>query len=155
MTEVPYDEEVTRDWDWFAVDENDNVGHFATGTFRRLPPSARVDSESLEELITYFDSIPRTGECSIRPEFEKSRPFTDQKERSRYLESFVTMASRGLYSYDAELKVPGGYRGVVVPQVPLKFSALPANIQDRLARTRASVSFSTTPEISEDVTLTW
>jgi hypothetical protein len=97
MSEVPYDEEVTRDWDWFAVDEDGNVGHFATGTFRRLPPSARADSEGLEELISYFDSVPRVENYVIRPEFEKSQSFKNQEERSRYLESFAAMASRGLY----------------------------------------------------------
>jgi len=132
----------TRFDDWFAVDDNGDVGHFVTAGFRRLPTSARIDAEGLEELVGYFETFLRNGGFTLRPEFEESRPFESPAERARYLKSFAAMAARGLYSYDAELKVPGGYRGVTIPQQPLKLSDLPANIRDRLARTRASISFS-------------
>ena len=53
MAEISYDEETSRDWDWFAVDDESDIGHFATATFRLLPTSVRGDWERAEELITF------------------------------------------------------------------------------------------------------
>lgn len=95
MTEIPYDEETTRDWNWYAVDEDGHVAEFATGTFRRLPASVRSDWERAEALIAYFESVPEIGGSSPRPEFETSeivlndpRTFGDKEKRIRYFRSF-------------------------------------------------------------------
>jgi hypothetical protein len=69
MAEIPYDEETTRDWSWYAVDDAGHVAEFSTGGFRFLPASVRSDWECAEELIAYFDGAPVTTGAVIRPEF--------------------------------------------------------------------------------------
>src|SRR5436190_342436 len=110
MTEIPYDEETTRDWDWFAVDEDGSIAHLATSTFRRLPQSVRSDWERAEGLIGYFEAAPEVSEFSVRPEFwdsEKAQGSPNIRgsnaERERYFQYFAKMARRGLYSYDTVL----------------------------------------------------
>lgn len=155
MTEISYDEEVTLDWDWFAVDIEGSLGHFATAAYRRLPPTVRQDIETLEELIAYFENAPEVGGFKVRPEFERSQTFKSKAERNRRLGSFAGMASRGLCSYDSDRTTPGGYHGVAVPDSPVMFSALPPHIQEKLGRTKASVCFRTAAYISEAETLNW
>ena len=77
MAEIPYDEETSRDWTWYAVDDAGNVAEFATGGFRRLPASVRSDWQRAEQLIEYFDSASQTGAFSIRPDFESSEIVTN------------------------------------------------------------------------------
>src|SRR3954467_8939522 len=73
MPEIPYDEETSRDWDWFAVDSNGEVGHLTTAGFRLLPASVKADWELAEELISFFESLPNIGEYQVRSEFWASR----------------------------------------------------------------------------------
>jgi len=162
MTEIPYDEETTRDWDWFAVDDEGNIAHLATGTFRRLPESVRCDWERAEELIAYFEAAPEIGDFAVRAEFWESEKtqgnptiLKNEAERQRYFRSFAKMAKRGLYSYDTVLKTPGDYYGVTVPQSPLNIRMLPQEVRERLAKTTASVRFRETAQIPEFVTLKW
>jgi hypothetical protein len=37
MTQIDYDEEFSRDRDWYAVDLRGKLGHFKTAGFRSLP----------------------------------------------------------------------------------------------------------------------
>ena len=162
MAEIPYDEETTRDWSWYAVDEDGFVAQFATATFRRLPASVRSDWERAEALIEYFESAAEIGSFTIRPEFQTSeivlsdpKAFEDDSKRLRYFSSFSEAARKGLFSYDTVLKVPGDYFGVTAPQKPIKLAMLPVEVQERLVNTKASVRFKQAPIIPEGVTLTW
>lgn len=156
MPEIPYDEETTRDWDWFAVDEDGNIAHFATAGFRRLPVSVRSDWERAEELIRYFESLPAYSEYVVCPEFWSSEkaPKTEV-DGERYFRYFVKMARAGLFSYDTVLRVPGDYFAVTAPTNPLKLGMLPAPIQEYLAKTRSSVRFRQAANIPEVATLSW
>ena len=162
MAEIPYDEETTRDWSWYAVDEDGFVAQFATGTFRRLPTSVRSDWERAEALTEYFESAVETGSANVRPEFQTSeivlndpKTFGDENRRLRYFASFSEAARKGLFSYDTALKVPGDYFGVTAPQKPLRLTMLPIEVQEQLVRTKANVRFEHAPVIPEDMTLTW
>jgi hypothetical protein len=42
-----------------------------------------------------------------------------------------------------------------LPEVPLKFSSLPPEIQEKLSRIRASVSFATEFYVPEEIALRW
>ncbi len=162
MAEIAYDEETTRDWSWYAVDEVGNVAVFATGTFRNLPAGVRSDWERAEGLIKYFDAAPETRGFRVRQEFgssdivaNDSAILKDEKRRARYFRSFGAAAARGLFAYDTVLKVQGDYYGVTIPECPLHLSMLPNDLQKKLASTRARLSFRDAPRISEDVTLRW
>jgi len=124
MAEIPYDEETTRDWDWFAVDDDGNIAVFATGTFRRLPESVRSDWQRAEELIGYFQEASDIGDFRIRSEFATSeivrnhpKTFNDAAKRRRYLKSFTGAARKGFFSYDTVLRMPGDYYGLRFPNL--------------------------------------
>src|SRR5258706_12470662 len=106
MSDLPPDVEFTSDWDWFAVDQEGSLGHFATACNRSLPASVRQDIETLEELATYFENAPETDGFTVRTEFEQSHKFKSNADRTRQLAYFLGMASRGLYSYDADETTP-------------------------------------------------
>jgi hypothetical protein len=46
MAEISTDYEVTRDWDWFAVDASGATGHFITAGMRQLSTTAKADDEA-------------------------------------------------------------------------------------------------------------
>ena len=60
---IDQQEEFTRDWDWYAVDQDGHVGHFTTAGFRALPKSVRQDREAAEALSGYFFA---SGACERR-----------------------------------------------------------------------------------------
>lgn len=163
MPEIPSDEETSRDWDWFAVDSNGEVGHFTTAGFRLLPASVKADWELAEELISFFESLPNIGEHQVRSEFwafEKagSEPGLLAKgdaARESYFRSFVGMARRGLYSYDTELKTQGDYFGVATPISPLKVTDLALAVQAKVQKAASTVRFRETFRIPESLTLKW
>lgn len=156
MRQIPYDEETTRDWDWFAVDPEGFIGHFTTAGFRRLPESVRADWDRAEELIQFFEATPELGQCEVRPEFwgwEKA--LRAGAARERYFRCFKEMARRGLYSYDTVLRAPGDYFGVAIPNVPLAIAMLPEDIQRRISKTRATIRFRDAVVVPEAITHDW
>lgn len=162
MPQISLDEEKSRDWFWYAVDETGNIARFATGSFRSLPASVRSDQQRAEDLIHYFDSLKEIGGCTVRREFEtsdivKADPgiFANPAKRELYLLPSAGVGARGLFSYDTALNPFSGYEGVTAPTVPISISALPDEIQAKLAGIRAPFRFSATPRIAEADTLEW
>lgn len=162
MAEIPYDEETTRDWDWFAVDCDGHVGHFTTGAFRLPPRSVKADWARAEELIALVERLPETCGSEVRPEFWKSEKaegqtavVADAESSERYFRSFATMARKGLFSYDTELKCPEDYFGVTAPKTPITVEALPESLRRQLCGTVSTVRFRDAFRIPEDETLGW
>jgi hypothetical protein len=164
MTRIPYDEETTGNWNWFAADDEGNIGHLATGGFRSLPESVRCDWQRAAELIEYFESAPAIGDYGVRPEVLESELSwemdmwhfkRDKNHREEYLGVFGGMARRGPFSYDTMDKILCDYIGVTIPTVPPKITMLPQNLQHMLARTKGTFRFRESPRIAESVTLDW
>jgi hypothetical protein len=155
MTEMPYDREVTIDWDWFAVDAQGYIGHFAVGASRRLPPTARACEEVLVALFEYFDHLPSNCECLKHPQLESHNAYKDAPDKKWFLSTFEAMAAKGLYSYYGEPSAGGGYINVCVPEVRLNFLSLPSEIQESIGRIRAPISFAGEFYIAADATFRW
>jgi len=80
-----------------------------------------------ELLYDYFHSLTEVFECEI--EEGNLEFFESEAKRERYLRSFVSMAKKGLYSYDAENE---GYTLIAKPRGGLKLVDLPEEIKAAL-----------------------
>ena len=144
--QISDEEEFSGDWDWYAVDEYGAIGHFTTAGFRRLPPTIKEDFDGAEKCTRYFFDEARVRTAySVNDEVNADGAFQDDKERRRYLQSFVQTAERGLFSFDTKPLVgaDGEYCLVASPRNPLRFEELPAEIAELVSRVRAAYLFST------------
>ena len=65
-------EEFTRDWDWYAVDQDGRVGHFTSAGMRVLPKSVKQDRETTELIARYFfEQAPVVGKWAVRAEGDR------------------------------------------------------------------------------------
>jgi len=136
-------EEQTLDLDWFAVDANGEIGHFATGGLGFLPLSVKACNENRVLLRSFFRGLAGNGEAIESPSLASHRHFASEAEKERSLEDFVQMSSKGLYSFDCifDRKRPSGYYLVVLPSNPLTVEELPDEIRPALELTRFPGSF--------------
>jgi hypothetical protein len=127
------------DFDWFAVDEEGSVAHFATVGFKRLPATISCSAEDLTVVTDYFlNRAPVVSEHQINQDIGRNRDdWKGEAAEGRYLKSFVEMADRGLYSYDIETYVnpATAYFCVAVPTRPVSIEHLPENVRIILKRT--------------------
>lgn len=87
-----------NDLDWFASYKDGFLAHFATGGRGGVPLSVRKSISEYELIYGYFHSL---GECFEFEVVEGNLPaFGSEVQRKRYLQSFVSMAKKGLFSYD-------------------------------------------------------
>jgi hypothetical protein len=157
-TQIEYDEEFTRDWDWYAVDLEGKLGHFATAGFRPLPIGLKNDLEGTERCIQYFFE-----EAAVRCDFvvragleDDAGGFKSLAQRDWYLKSFGEMGSKGLFSFDTELAPsPRKYYLVTIPKRPFFIDQLPPDVREIVARIRAPLLFEEKIYIDEVETMTW
>ena len=60
-------EEFTRDWDWYAVDQDGYLGHFTSAGTRTLPKSVKNDWYAAELVARYF--FEQCQDCVLLSEF--------------------------------------------------------------------------------------
>lgn len=158
MAEIRTNDEVTRDWDWFAVDDSGAIGHFTTAGLRKLPTTVKTDDEAALRLISYFGSeAPKQSEYIVQSQAElDSGTLKDVKDREWYLRSFIGMASAGLFSYDTYTQGSStDYFLVACPKSPLRIHHLPPEIRQLVMRTRSTHLFAQSPRIAEVETKSW
>jgi hypothetical protein len=124
------------DFEWFALDKEGLVGHFATGGCGAMPTSVASSRENLRKVTDFFRNM-----CSAKSSTQVSQELDEHVDlknsaaaREVYLRSYVEMASRGLFSYDCmrSPKRPTGYFLVAKPLTPLQVSSLPHEISEIL-----------------------
>ncbi|WP_446743845.1 hypothetical protein [Silvibacterium acidisoli] len=132
-------DQISTDFDWFAVDLSGYIGHFATAGFKNLPASVASSAKDLELITTYFrTSAPMIGPAAISSGIGQFVPGLGIKvDERRYTQSFRFMAERGLFSFDIETYPQSGtvYFLVAAPTVPVHLRELPDFIQAILCRT--------------------
>lgn len=129
---------VVFDLDWFAVDSEGYVGHFATGGQGGVPTSVRSSKPRLDRLVTYFKTVaPSTGRGCLAATIQEYKNADPNKLN---LSLFFHMASRGLYSFDVILGQPRPcpYTIIARPESPIQVADLPQEIQEELKRTRSA-----------------
>ena len=159
MTKIEATDELTRDWDWYACDQEGNIGYFTTAGLRGLPCSVKQDREALEHVGRYLsEEREEWSECSIRDGVEAdAQGWKSAVARDRYLRPFIQAARRGMFSYNTEMRrgTNAGYYLVTKPHKPLRMSDLPPHISAILSRTHAPISFATRVYITEAEALDW
>jgi len=110
-----------REFDWFAIDANGNLGHFSTAGFGPVPTGILERFAEAEALPEEFLRLPITGEAD--------------GHLSGNISEWLEMARRGLYSFDWSHS--GQYRRAATPHVAAHISAVPA----RLAATSTLAKF--------------
>jgi hypothetical protein len=133
-------EQLTTDFDWFGVDEEGFVAHFASAGFKRIPASVSESSEDLGLVSNYFKTeAPVRGAHWVDEDSLRLRPdWKGERNEGRYLRSFAGMADRGLFSFDIDsyLKPGIAYFRVAHPLSPLELEQLPEPIRRIISRTR-------------------
>ncbi|UZE18831.1 hypothetical protein LOY70_04340 [Pseudomonas sp. B21-054] len=116
-----------NDLDWFASFEGGHLAHFATGGRGFVPQAVRSSIADYEAIYDFFSSLDEKFDFEV---IEENLPlFNNDAQRNRYLQSFIHMAKKGLYSYDAG---DGFYRLVVRPKEARSCSELPPIIRSVL-----------------------
>lgn len=132
--EISWEEQHSSDFDWFCVDDRGELGHFTTAGYKKLPPSVAASREDLELVMNFFaKELDRHGGFSVDPDL--GNHVEDPSER--YLQSSVTMAGKGLYSFDIEshLRPKICYFRVGLPAQPLLLTDLPEQVREIVSRT--------------------
>jgi hypothetical protein len=129
------DEQKYKDFDWYCVDADGRVGHFASAGFKTLPSSVVESAEDLSFINDFFNDL-----TAVHDGHELDEHLTPECRTERYLHSFVAMADRGLFSFDIESYLRPGisYFRVAMPKEPLRFADLPNNVRGILGRTMLS-----------------
>jgi hypothetical protein len=150
--------QLTTDFDWFGVDEEGFLAHFASAGFKRVPASVSESAEDLVLVCNYFKTeAPVRGAHRVDEDLVGLRPdWKGEQNESRYLKSFVAMADLGLFSFDIDsyLKPGIAYFRVACPLSPLGLEQLPEPVRRIIARTRlAGVSLRSQSLIAYEATL--
>ncbi|WP_449386944.1 hypothetical protein [Chryseobacterium lineare] len=134
ITEI---EQQTMDVDWFITD-SEHIGFMASAG-GKLPESVARSKENNEILYGFFRSLPEISEVVINPKLDSILiKIFGSGVNKRYLEDYVFMTKKGLYSFDKTY--PNNfsdphYHLVASPEIPLKLKKLPQNIVDILGQT--------------------
>jgi hypothetical protein len=142
-------EQMTLDLDWFATDSAGHLAHFASAG-RPLPVSVAASKEENSLVREFFRSLPATrSACEVDSELAKFVVFENSEQRSRYLNDFQSMGSRGLYSYDTPLSEGQKlFFRVCSPQEHLTLSDLPSEVAAIVQRTVFPGRFANSSTIS-------
>lgn len=135
-------EQQTLDIDWFFTDGK-KIGFVASGG-GKLPITIAESSENNKKLVSYFRSLPDISDAVINPNLDAllMRIFGSGVDE-RYLQDFVLMTKKGLYSFDKTYLnefFDNNYHLVTIPSVPLIMENLPENIFDILIKSKYSES---------------
>lgn len=123
ITEI---DQETSDINWFFLSAG-KIGFVASGS-GRLPASVANLDEKLEVLWSYFKDLPETSEVAINTELMAIK---NTVVTNNYLEDFIYMAKRGLYTFDKTVVnnfFDTNYHLVAKPTKPLSLDMLPQEI---------------------------
>ncbi|WP_123911571.1 hypothetical protein [Chryseobacterium sp. G0162] len=143
-------EQQTLDIDWFFTDGN-HIGFVASGA-GKLPETVAQSSENNEKLISYFRDLPEISDVVINSELDSLLvKIFGSGANERYLQDFVSMTKKGLYSFDkTNLNnfLDPHYHLVASPKTPLKLKELPHDILDIVIGTQYSNKLMEVQEIN-------
>ncbi|WP_109618973.1 hypothetical protein [Chryseobacterium oncorhynchi] len=135
ITEI---EQETLDIDWFFTDGK-YIGFMASGG-GKLPNSVAESKEEHQVLVNYFRNLPEVSDVLVNLELDSLliKTFGSGADE-RYLENYISMTKKGLYSYDKTVLsnfLDPHYHLVAIPKEPLKLENLPQDILDIISKTR-------------------
>ncbi|MEZ2686639.1 hypothetical protein ACBQ20_17855 [Proteus vulgaris] len=111
----------SNDLDWFSSYEDGSIAHFATGGCCLVPEKIRESIDNYGVIYDYFYSLNVLSEIEI---IEENLPkFANETQRTRYLQSFIEISSKGIFSYD--YRIGEGYKLISKPKNGLQYGMLP------------------------------
>lgn len=122
------------DLDWYALDLDERIAHLMSGG--GVVPNL-LDEQSHDLLTDYFNNLPEIedNDVKISDQLNRYANFSTKQEKERYLQNFIKMAQRGIYSYDKTnltmLDDPM-YHLVTIPSKLLTVDDLPLRIYEKL-----------------------
>ena len=130
MSRISADECEFRDMEWYGVDRQGNIAVFCSGGVGNLPEFICESEERADELMEYFDKIPKsTNSILIFPKTKIGRVEQTAKDFS----------DKGLYYFDSDdgtkLEVATLHKYYTkhsYPEKPLKYDLLPKHIREIL-----------------------
>ena len=139
------DQEV-NDYDWFAIDSQGNIGHFASNG-GILPESIATSAEDLQLLVEYFKlSKVKTG-FRLAPTFSYPPDIKSTEQKENFVSGFTSYSDCGLYSFD---RYEPNYRRdlsrqnyipISQPNKPISVNQLPETIQIVLSKVICNCNF--------------
>jgi hypothetical protein len=146
-------EEETLDLDWFSVDDNGEIAHFASGGRGFLPSSVKVSRTNLARITAYFRrDLDANGSAIESANLSLHTEFNSEAEKARYMADYSRMAAKGLYSFDCVIdhKRPCNYYLVARPSCTLKVNDLPDDIQQIINITSFAGQFRSSAIVKQD-----
>lgn len=141
----------TLDIDWFAIDANDVLIHFASGG-GPLPLSISAHKEDTVKLSRYFRECPFNNQViHINQKLSDFVFLKSEQAKERYLSDFLSMSKRGIYSFDKTNPGNFAYRRfhlVSFPEASLQINVLSQDIVKILKRTRIDVDITKVMSLS-------
>ena len=126
------------DIDWFAIDLDGFIGHFASAG-KVIPASVASSKVDNEELNHYFREVcPPSSKYFNSPALSKFITFFSPSDEDRHLRDSRIISSRGVFSYDTrvEEKLDCTFFGLTFPESPRSIDRVPIRIADLLNRTK-------------------
>jgi hypothetical protein len=121
------------DYDWFVIDNNNEIAVCITAGLGQMPESVLCSVENNQKLNDFFASQPIISN-SVLDDYEIKRADDLSSAQKMFAESCL----KGLYVYDAAIKRGGRgvkYFKIFAPVKPLKLEQLPQDIQTILTLT--------------------
>ncbi|WP_304543769.1 hypothetical protein [Sulfurimonas microaerophilic] len=95
----PLSSQLTKDIDYFILDKNNNIFHFASaGTL--LPEIVIQNYKENRKIHSSMLTTENLYEVEINPNLNEIIQFENDLMRELYLRDFIFYAQRGCYSYD-------------------------------------------------------
>lgn len=87
------EEQLTMDVDWFGVDREGHVGHFATNGSRLLPSKIAADKAGWKKVLAFFLALEVTESGAAPcPGLSGAQSWPNDERKAEYLHSFLAMA---------------------------------------------------------------
>lgn len=119
-----------RDMEWYGVDRQGNIAVFCSGGVGNLPEFICESEERADELMEYFEKIPKSTNSILR--FPKTKI-------GRTEQAAKDFSDKGLYYFDSDDGIESGvatlhqyYTKHSHPEKPLKYDLLPKHIREIL-----------------------
>jgi len=171
--------------EWFACDEENQIGQFDTLGLRQLPRTVRGDRRIAERLIAYFcEEAKDLSGFSLRDKVEEDFGGWESKKitnKTAFIEYFGRISRKGIFSHNTQpvyraeaaesakrlgvfspetqhiydLDGTASYYLVTIPDQPLHLYDLPGDIAEMVARVRSPYPFGTTTHFKESETMLW
>lgn len=136
--EYSHIDQETLDIDWYAVDADDVLFHVASAG-GKLPDTISNSLEDTQKIAKYMRQLPFKTNASLNPKLTTIKKFLDLQKEKQYSADFISIAERGIYSFDKSFLGKYDdvlYHLVAIPNESIHLKDLPPDIREIVNKTR-------------------